>query len=349
MALKDQIEVAAVWTDSTVRGTNDTGTPITSAVLTGSGRQIADTYTLTVSSRVGSTGTVTVESASKNNPYNGRVKTGITFNSSAVTLEVVPGVSIVFATGGANGDVATVYVGDYKGSFDASGVDAGVPTDGVRHKVVNDGASSVIDCKAGLRTMSVLVAKSGTVFNYIAPFAPTAVEKTAGGGSSRVMPFAMEIENVSGAGGSKVADLLIDGVNFGTDQIQNVTTGELSDGTGLKAVDPPETYLVVGGDLEGLEFALSASCANTNTANILIFPSRYTQIAPDVSGAEGTYSTIDVNLTEVGQTTGVITAGNAAYYWVRNLIPVGASSESNPYPCQVALECSESSDAGWTV
>jgi hypothetical protein len=125
--------------------------------------------------------------------------------------------------------------------------------------------------------------------------------------------------------------------------------GQLNPGTGIKAVDPPYPYRVIDGPLTGLEFALDAGAANTNAANVLIFPSRYVQIADDIAGVEGTYGSTPVDLTETGESTGVITSGGVAYFWARFLVPSSANNESNPYPCNIALSASQSSGAGWEV
>lgn len=349
MSVADQLFVSGVWVNSAVRGNNTVGTPITSAVQSGTGEEISDEYTLTISARSGGTGTVTVAATSPNNPYHGRVTTGVLFDGTTVNIDVVPGVGIVFAVAGANGNTATVFVGDPQGSFDASGVGAGIPAAGVRHRVINNGSDDVSDAKARLLTQAVYYDKTGRVFNYTSPFAVNATEKTLGGGSSRVMPYAMAISGIAGSGPTKTCTLTIDGGAIGTDYIQDLVTGALQNGTLLKALGASNPYLFVDGPLEGLEFAIDPTCANSDVANILIFPSRYTQIADDTAGVAGTYGTSDVDLTEAGQTTGVITPSGVAYYWVRSLVPASSSNESNPYPCNVALQVTEAQDAGWSA
>lgn len=348
MALKDQLFISGVWTDSDVRGSNTAGTPLVSAELSNTGEEIADEYTLTVSARSGGTGTVTVASDSANNPYDGNVKTGVNFDDTTEYDDIIPGVILVFDNAGANGNTALIIVGSPHGSFDASGVGAGTPTAGIRHRVLNNGASDVANAEAQLLTQVIWVRIVNQVFSYVAPFADAATEKTAGGGSSRVMPYVLTISGVSGAGASKVATLSVDGVAFGADTLLDLTTGTTVSGTGIKAISPAYVYRVVDGPLEGMEFALDAGVANSDEANVLIFPSRYVQIAEDVAGVEGTYGTTPVELTESGQSAGVITATTGvAYYWARFLVPLSANNESNPYPANIALSASQSSGAGW--
>jgi hypothetical protein len=349
MALIDEIEVAAVWRDSNVYATNTSGNVLVSASRNGSGEELSDVYTLSVSARVGGTGTVTVSTVSKNNPYDGRVVAGVNFDDATIYDNIVPGVDLVFDNAAVNTNTATVEVGQYQGSFDASGVGAGVPTDGIRHRVTNDASAEVSDAKVRLLTQAVLVVIDHDVFSYISPFAEEAIEKTVGGGSDRVMPYKIEVSGVAGVGPAKTCTITIDGDAVGVDHIQDVTTGELQDGTLLKCVTPNYPYLFVDGPLKGLEFAMHPDAANLDEANIMIFNSRYTEIAEDIGGVEGTYGTTDVTLTEVGEAVGVISPAGVAYYWVRNLVPAAASNESNPHPCNIVLQASEAADAGWEV
>lgn len=347
MALIDQLFIGGVWTATSVAGENTIGTPLVSAELNASGEEIADLYTLAVSGRTGGTGTVTVVANSANNPFDGRVKTGVNFDDTTTYDDIVPGVVIVFDNAGVNGDTAEITVGSPYGSFDASGIGAGVPTAGVRHRVLNNGSADVTNASVRLLTQSIQVRITGQVFDQIGVFADGATEKTAGGGSDRVMPYALTISGVSGSGGAKIATLSVDGVALGAATILDVTTGTNVSGTGLKALGSTYPYVVVSGPLTGLKFSIDPDCVNSDKANVLIFPSRYVQTAPDVAGVEGTYGTADVDLTEVGESTGVITASGVAYFWARFVVPASANNESNPYPCDIALSASESSDAGW--
>ena len=347
MALKDQLFIGGVWTDTDTFGENITGTPLVSANLGATGEEIADVYTLTVSARAGGTGTVTV-ACSANNPFNGRVVTGVAFDDTTEYDNIVPGVVIIFDNAGANGNTAEVTVGSPYGSFDASGAGAGVPTAGVRHRVLNDGASAVANAQAQLLTQAIQVGMINRVFSSINPFADGATEKVAGGGSDRVMPYVLTISDISGSGATKVATLSVDGAALGAASLFDLTAGVAVSGTGIKAVTPAYPYRVITGPLTGMEFALDAGVANLDEANVMIFTSRYVQIAPDVAGVEGTYDVTPVELTEVGQAAGVITATTGvAYFWARFLVPQSANNESNPYPCNIALSGSQSTSAGW--
>jgi hypothetical protein len=346
MALVDQIDLGAGFVNSLVRMSNTSGTVLVSAVDADSGEMIADEYTLTLSAVGGGTGTVTVGALSPNNPFNGRVKTSVALNGSTIYKDIIPGVSLVFSGSGANTNTASVKTGSYLGTFDSAGIGGGIPSSGVRHKVVNSSANTVTAAKAELLTQAIMVKKIGLAVSYVEPFADGATEKIAGGGSSRVMPYLLAISGVAGSGAGKTCNLSVDGVTLGAASVRDRATGILVSGTGLKAIDS-YSYIIATGPLTGLIFNIDPACANSDTCNILIFPSRYIQIAPDVAGVEGAYGVVDVDLTQSGQATGTILTSQAAYYWSRILVPGSANNESNPYPAQVALTGVDAGAAGW--
>jgi len=345
MALQDELFVNGAWVSSDNQ--NSDTSVVDSVTPLDSGEAIADVYTLVISNvSAGVSCTVTVSTESTNNPYNGRVVNGVLLNGTSYS-NIIPGYGIVIDNTVVNGDEADITIGNHLGTIAASGAGAGTPTAGVRHRVVNTGVTSVNGCVARLLTNAVMVKKVGNVFAFVNPFAPGATEKTLGGGSSRMQPYNLAISGVAGSGAGKTATLSIDGGAFPANSILDVTTGVTQNGTGLKAISPNYMYRIVLGPLTGVEFSLSANCANGNTANILIFPSRYIQIAPDVAGAEGAYGTADVVLTQTGQPAGTIQGGGAAFYWTRLLVPESSDSESNPYPANVSLEGNDTGAANW--
>ncbi len=348
MALKDQLLISAVWTDAAARLTNNTGTPVVSATDNGDGRAIADSYGLTFSSVTpGTTADVAVTPSSPNNPYNATHT--VNLDGTTVYKDIIPGLSIIFSSSGSftSSWVATVVIGEFLGTFDAFGGGAGVPSSGVRHRVLNSGTGAVSSAKATLLPIAKWVKKTGEVFSVLRPFAEGATEKQAGGGSNQVIPYSITISAVAGSGGSKTCSVSVDGAVFGANSLRNLSTGVSQDGTLVKAVTPGVFYRVILGDLTGLEFAISANAANGDEANVLIFESRFIQIAPDVAGVAGTYAITDVTLTQSGQSSGVIQPTGVAYFWRRVLVPAGANAESNPYPGDVAIKATESGAAGW--
>lgn len=347
--LRDQILISAVWTNTDARFTNSTGTPLVSADANRDGRALADSYALAFSSVTpGVSADITVTPSSPNNPY----ADTHTVNLDGLTeyRDVIPGVTLVFDddAGFTNSWAATVNVGEFLGTFDAFGGGAGVPSAGVRHRVLNDGTGAVSAAKATLLPIAKWVKKTGEVFDTVRNFAEGATEKQAGGGSNQVIPYLIEISNVAGVGGAKTCSVSVDGVLFGADSLRDLSTGVSQNGDLVKAISPGRFYRVILGDLTGLEFAISADAADGDEANVLIFESRFIQTAPDSGGVAGTYGTADITLTQSGQSAGVIQPGEVAYFWRRVLVPAGANAESNPYPGDVALKATESGAAGWT-
>lgn len=347
--LKDQLFIGGVWVDSAMRFVNDTGTPIHAAASNGDGRAIADVYALDFSSVVaGTSADVTVSTTSPNNPYNGLTHS-VLLDETTIYKDIVPGVDLRFDSAGGflNTWAATVSVGEFLGTFDAFGGGAGTPSAGVRHRVTNDGTGAVSDSEATLLPLAKWVKKTGDVFDTVRSFAEGATEKQAGGGSNQVVPYLITIDDVAGAGGAKTCTVKVDGVTFGANTLRDLSTGATQNGTNVKAISPGHFYRVVLGDLTGLEFAISANCADGDEANVLIFESRFIQIAPDVAGVAGTWGTTDVVLTQSGQSAGVIQPAGTAFYWRRVLVPSGGNAESNPYPGDVALKGTETGAAGW--
>lgn len=348
MALKDQIFVSGVWVDSAVRFTNDAGTMLTSAQDNADGEALSDDYTLTASAVSGGTGTIAVAASSPNNPYGmtgHNTFTGVVLNGVTQYRNIIPGLILVFSNTTANGNTSTVHVGVYQGTFDAFGVDAGIPSTALRHQVVNTGTGAVADAVARLLTQAVMIKQTGNALAYVKPFADGATEKLAGG-SSQTLPYNLTISATAGSGGGKTATLSIDGVAFGAGVLLDITTGANVSGTGIKAI-ANYPYRVNSGPLQGLEFNLDPACANGDEANVLIFPSRYVQIAPETAGSPGTWGTSDVTLTQAGQSAGVIQPAGVAYYYTRIVVPAGSGAESNPHPAMVALSGTETGAAAW--
>lgn len=347
--LKDQLFIGAAWEDSVARLTNDTGTPVLSADSNGDGRAIADVYALDFSAvTAGVTGDILVTTSSPNNPYNGAIHT-VDLDGVTEYNDIIPGVTLIFSNAGGflNTWAATINVGEFLGTFDAFGGGAGVPSAGVRHRVLNDGTGAVSAAEATLLPIAKWVKKTGIVFETVRNFAEGATEKQAGGGSQQVVPYQITIDDVTGVGAAKTCTVKVDGVTFAADTLRDLSTGVDQDGLLVKAVAPGHFYRVVLGDLTGLEFAISENAADGDEANVLIFEPRFIQIAPDVTGSAGAYGTADIPLTQTGQAAGVIQPAGTAFFWRRVLVPAGGNAESNPYPGDTALKGTETGAAGW--
>lgn len=348
--LLDQVFENSVWTGSAVRFANevpsgDVDDPVVSASANQSGEAIADEYVLTFTNinTVDHTATVLINTTSPNNPYRDQVGKGILIDGSTAHKNIVPGVSIVFSGSGSfvNTWRARIKVGSYLGTFAAYGVGAGTPGAAVKHRVFNSDSGAAALCKARLINMAIQVKKTGNLFSEVKPFAEAATEKVTGSGSQRVMPYQITVAAVGS--GPTTANIRVDGLAV---TVKNLNSSAETTSNGVIAGVP---YRIISGALNGVEFILDATITTASVANIMIFSPRYVQIAPDVSGAPGTWGTADVDLTQAGQATGTIQPGEVAYYHVRALVPDGANAESNPYPANIALVGLQTGTAGWVL
>jgi hypothetical protein len=353
--LKAQLETVAgnnTWVDSDAYLINDTGTAVLTATPNSDGEALADVYVLTFSAVVpGTSATVHVATQSANNPYSDTNNAGhptgvsVALDGTTVYSEIVPGVGLVFsAAGGFSGTwQSTIKVGFYAGALPAFGTGAGVrsPTAGRRVRVVNTGTGPAQNCAAKIIKMVKRYLKTTHgVFLRVQPFAAGATEKMV---SSQVRPYAITLANVTGSGGSKTMDVLVDG---STVTILNLNTAAVGPSTGLNVND---TYRITAGALTDVEFQLNQNAVVTDAENLLVFGSRYINIAPDVTGAAGAWGTSDVALTQSGQSAGTILASGVAYFWVSVLVPDGGNAVSNPLPGDVQLSGQVSQSAGWSL
>lgn len=350
--LDDQLFISGAWVSSAVRFTNTSGTPLASVADGATGEALADVYTLAISSVGGGTCTVTVTTASPNNPYGNppRVVSGVAIDGVTQYRNIVPGVLLVFSNTAANGNTAQVSAGLYLGPFDAFGSGAGVPSAETRHRVVNNGTGPVSNAQAALKTHAVLVKKVGLALISVKPFADGAAEKEAGGGSTQTMPYALTLSGTAGSGGAKTTNLSVDGVLVPAGQLADLNaSGAAVSGTGVKAVAGQSYRFLAPHVLQGLEFSIDPACADGDTANVLIFPARHVQIAREVGGAADAadWGTDPVTLTQAGQSAGVIQMAGEAFYWTRVVVPPGASAQKNPEPMDVSLSATETGSAGW--
>ncbi len=330
-----------VWVDAACRFDNVTGTPVDSAESNDDGELISDTYALVFDLvNEGVNARVKVTCGSPNNPNGNQVGLTVLLDSATEYKNIIRGVTLIFSDGTfADGDAAEIRCGYSFGTRAGFGEDAGVASTSRRLKVTNTGDAPGSDCTASLDTMAQLWAKVGSVFALVKPFATDAVEKLDG---DSVAPYAVTVDNVTGVGSSKVYDVLFDGSPV------EIINADESITQMSEAVNVTDVWTVTSGDLEDLTFQLSEDCVDGDTANILIFSTRFVQIAADIDGAPDTFGTSDVDLTEEGQSTGTITDGGDAFFHIRVLVPNAGNSSSNPYISNIKLTGAASDEAGWT-
>lgn len=331
-----------------VRHTNSVGTPLVSSADAGNGENIGGVYTLTFTSVVaGVSAQVHVAVDSVNNPYRDSATLSpnpqtVNLDGSTVYSRVVPGVNLVFSSSGSFNSTWTAEVRCGISEFrNAYLPEAGTTGTERRIRVLNSGSGPGQACKARLLPHVKPFRIVGQIFADVREFAEAADEKLSG---NQVAPYVITVLGVLGSGASKTMDFRVDGSAVNVENLTTAATGTSDD---LNVVD---YYRITAGGLEDVEFLLSQAAVNSDECNILIFVNRYTQLAPDVTGAPGTWTGVgtDVDLTETGQTVGTITASGVAYHWRRTLIPVGSETESNPYPTDVCYEGAAGSAAGWS-
>jgi len=338
MSLIDRILKNGVWESSDFAFEQLSGTSFSFGGY--SGGAIPDIYTLTLSDIAGFVGTVTI-AASPTNPYNGRVVTGVNFNSATAHYDIVPGLEIGWnANQAANGHSVKLFAGQMLGSYDGSGFATATPSEGVRHQVTNDGVA-MFGCRAQLTEQAIVIAKIGNPL-VVWDFATGAVERKVAG---QVNPYVVKIANLV-TGPPATCDLLVDDVALDSLSVQDQQTGVISSSEGLRAEDS-YLYKIISGLLTGVSFNIKGTAASDDEANVMIFPSRYVQIAPDAAGVAGDYGTSNVTLTGANGAAGTMLGGETAYFWSRVLVPANSLGNSNPYPANIAIRGSYEGPAPW--
>jgi hypothetical protein len=179
----------------------------------------------------------------------------------------------------------------------------------------------------------------GKVFATVNPFAEGASQKVV---DDSIMPYLLEVSNVSGSGDSKTMDLEADGDLL---TVLNIATNIEDTSEGLNVVD---WYRVVEPvELQGKEFKLSEDAVDGNQENVLMFEPNFIEVAKSDSGAPGPWGVSDVYLTEDDLDDGTITAGGLSLFFVRSVVGSLVTIKSSPWPCCVALEGNALSAAGW--
>lgn len=328
--------------------TNTVGTPIHSATADESGELIGGRYSLTFSSVVAGTSATAAVTFESTNHYvyaAGVSRTAnVLLNETTANTTLVPGVSILFDNNAAFANTWTGYIdaGDYLGTINA-GAGAGV---GVRIAAVNVGSTTLTNCKVVVnREKAKPVRKAGTGgFKSVKVYTTGAVEKEVAG-TLQTDNYALTFANLNTGVSPNRIDMLVDGSTITT--VRDVDADSTQTSASLKR-DGTTRYRIESGGLTGIELVVRSDAANADTANILVWEPRHIQIAPDNAGTAGTYGTADVTLTQSGQPSGYIQAGQAAYFWYRTNVALGASPNKNVHPLDFYFTYSNTGMADFT-
>lgn len=322
-------------------------TSASSSYPTDSGEAIGGNYAVTVvaGTITGSTVQLRATAESPTFPYDGIHTETVTFGVPTRTL--VGGANLLVpGTGIASSWTATVALGDYLGAFNAG--TAGYVEGPTRLAAKNVGTVDLMNCYARVDVPKVVMfRKAGGAAGglaYIRPYTTGATDKHDPS-SLEPQAYALTFLNLDTTPNPDEIDLKIDGSLIST--LTRVSTGGTVDSQNLIR-NGTEVYRIASGGLSGMEIVVNAAAVNTDTANIFVFDRAFIEIAPDISGAAGTYVTTQVQLTESGQPAGVITPSGAAYYWRRVSIPSG-SSGWGPRPIDVAFDYAITAGIGWAA
>lgn len=345
----------ALGTTAHHRYQNTTGSVVSAMTRRLDGRELPDQYTLTLSGVSGGTGTVTVTcGAGTLNYHQNRTKV-VNLDSTTSYKDVVDGVDLKFASGGANGDVAVVYAGRWLGVRDAgnpsgnrlnestgyndpgeqTGLPAGTEVYLARVKVKNETTQLATGCKVVIKPPFHYRATAGAgLLEVDCVGEPTAKIDTGAG--NKVLPYAVTFANLDTAATPDEIDVLFGGSS--TWSLIDTMTGTALTSTLQLKRDGTTKYQFTAGALIGVTLIIDAAAGNSDTGELRIWPEEWLEIAPDSGGSPGAWGTSDVTLTQSGQPTGEIASGQGAFYWERVTIPSGAAWARNPHPFNPRVE-----------
>ena len=301
-----------------LRYENTVNAPIVSATWLANGEAIAGYYTISATS--GSAVDITAE-----DPKNEFVQSGksVVADGATANLDVIPGVSIVFSATLANGWIAKLSIG------------ALMDTGGNASKRLNVGTIESGALSTQRRIAARNVGDEDSTETEVFALPGFYVSGTS------VAAYIKFLKNHTDPARH---DILIPGdyvltfadyVNAATDTVDVYVN---KDGGGAnKAIEDGElnetlyqygvTGYIDGGDyLPGLGIAFLDN--GDPTAKTFTIHARdgndWVEFAPDSSGAPGTWQSGPLTLTELGETTGTITAGGHAFFWIRVNVPDSA-------------------------
>jgi hypothetical protein len=303
-----------------LRVENVVSTPVVSSSYLGPGGAIAGEYLLEFT-KTGSTFTVDVTGSDPKNPWT-RDAVAITADDATENVDVIPGISFVFSSSIVTGWTAKATLFAY---MDGSAV----VTDRFNHGIILAGDAST-EFQTSVKNVGTEDSADSVVyilpgcyiddeddyqwFATITNHSSTSRHKMALAGDY-VISFADWKDGTGDHAGYKTADVLVDGVKTIEDAVfDGVTAYEYGDGIG---------YIDAADKFKGLRIILANTTDDPSSATPTLKVSdawAWVTVAPDSSGVSGTYTT-DLVITEAGETTGTITAGNYTKVWFLVEVP----------------------------
>lgn len=301
---------------------NTINAPINSISWLENGEAIAGAYT------VAATGASTVNVTCED-PKNEHVGTGITVTADDATVNknVVPGVGIVFSSSLASGWTAKVSVGALMDGAGATSrrLNVGTVQSGTtstqrqiaaRNVGTNDSSDTYVYALPGMFVDGVDVADWVLI---VRPHSSTSRHALATPGDYVLTfsdfqtgsPDTCDVYvNKDGGGANKaIEDAKMDGTVY-----EHGVSG----------------YIDAGDYLPGMAFAFTNDPGDPTSKTFTIYVREsddWCELAPDVTGAPGTWQAPPLQLTESGESTGVITASGHALFWMRMDVPGAAQPD----------------------
>lgn len=351
--------VRAAFDDGTIwhRSADVTGTPLVSAVRRFDGREVPDIYRGTISGKSGTTCNVTISCQYSRNSQHGLVIPA-TCDSATVNASLVRGWDVVLDSTLANGDVFDIYAGRWLGSLSAGNAAGNLidDSDGYADPGPSSGHAAgsmhwtakiayenifgelLTDMYAEVLTPVLYKPTAGAGLREIDNIADLTAKTLSLGSGGAIDPYLVTFANLNTVPTPDTIDVLFDSVST----YNWVRSSDGATGTGTTGLrrDGTEIYQLTEGPLSGLQFVISATAANSDTAEIYVFPKEWLEITPDVAGSPGARDVTDGSATW-GTTPHVLTAGSGvargeiavgatAYGWAKLTVPATARWAANP-------------------
>ena len=303
-----------------LRFENTISTPIVGCEWLDDGEAISDVYTVAATSG-------TAVNVTADDPKNEVAETGIsvTADDSTWNYGVVPGCRIQFSSSLANGWTGVISIGalmDSGGSTSDRFNTGIVLSDDMsaqrRHAAVNVGSEDSAETE-------VYSLPGFYVADDAQPWIKTIQNHTALARQASAVAADIEITYADYQSGSPdTADVLtnIDGGGA----VKTIEDAKL-DGSELYQYGSGNGYIDGVDGLLGLGIIFNDNGDPTSQAHDLFVRTGFAwmEFAPDVTGSPGTWQAGPLTLTELGETTGTITAGGYAYFWTRMVVPGSAT------------------------
>jgi hypothetical protein len=260
------------------------------------------------------------------NEINGDVS-GILLDGETAYYNLVPGWQIVFnAVGVGIVDTHTAHVtqGDYLGSFADGNPDAPTPGDPVyeeRLAMKNTGSdiakNVILYCNRPRLLMRLRAGGGGLEYARVTTSSP--VPKITGG---QIKPYKLVF--AENAGDPSLFDMTVDGLIVA--QMIRIINGAT---VTSEALEPGERYRFVTTGLTDVEIKISATVADGDGSNLLLWPPDPTEISVDNSGSPVAFDDADV-------LAGDVSPGSIAYGHGRVFANIG-SGDWNPILASIGM------------